>query len=101
MSNIIDFGIEKVKKETDAQYILKMPDGSIWYKFTASYDFSCSQGSGVPEYILNSLPSGTNFAVDTYSIEFWAQSEEEALRRIEAIKQTLQYTGRFISEILT
>jgi hypothetical protein len=98
MSEIIDFKEALIVKETNPDYIITAPDGSKWYKFTAKYEFECSQGWGLPKSMLDNL-EGVTPNVSEYGIDIWAQSEEEALKRVEAIKNTIVYDSRICDRI--
>lgn len=96
--------IIKSPDTTDAgineKYRLTMPDGSKWYMFTAEYKFECQEGGGLPEDMLRALEKqNVIWQEKTYSIDFWAQSQEEAEERIEAMKATLEYAGQLVDEV--
>lgn len=98
MNDVIDFNEAKLRKDTDGHLVLKMPDGSTWFKYSADYTFKSSGSSGVPEEILMN-PEGITFLEDTFSIGFWARSDEDAEQRVNAMQESLRLSGRLVSEI--
>ena len=95
MTEIIDFTKETMKRETSSENIVTLKDGSTWFKYSMQYNFDCKEGEGVPEYILKSqqvvFPN-----VRIYDVEFFAQNDEEARQRVEAIKLNAKLIGRIL-----
>lgn len=77
MDNIVDFLRAKQSREFGASCVLKMDDGSIWYKYSTDYTFEVRRG---------------------WSIEFWAQSTEEAESRVQAMRMSLEPPVQIIDE---
>lgn len=88
MTEVIDFEVERMKREVAGDCRLDMPDGSVWYKFFADYHFQAS-GVGLSERVLQSLPDNAVLQDGKFTIEFWAQSQEEAERRVKAMRESL------------
>lgn len=97
MSDIIDISTEIKRRDTDKNCQLVMPDGSIWFKYSATYEYKTDKGSGVPEYLLQA--KGVTFPENQFSIEFWAINDDDAKARIEAIQKTLKLEGQIYAEI--
>ena len=83
MNEPIDFMGEKMKREVSPSCKLIMDDGSLWYKFSADYSF----------------PEGACVGGGTFSIEFWARNEAEAIGRITAMRSTLGEPRQIYDEI--
>lgn len=88
--NIINLE-ESIKIKNHGQHCkMQMPDGSWWFKYSASYTYHDEKGrsSGIPENLLEN--SNLKFPVDEWSIDFWARNDEDALKKVEAMKASLQ-----------
>lgn len=76
--DIIDFNKHKERKDIDAHLVLDMPDGTTWFKYGANYAFEGAELG--------------------FSIDFWAMNNEDAEKRIKAIKNSLKLEGKIYSE---
>jgi hypothetical protein len=83
MTEVIDFGKEKMNREVAPDCRLVMPDGSEWYKFTADYRF----------------PEGSCVGGGTFGVTLWARNQAEAEERVRAIKETLGDPVQIYEEI--
>lgn len=97
MSDIIDFKIEKINREHDDNTKMKMPDGTFWYKYSCEYTFEKGdKGQGIPEELLRA--SSVVFPKNKWSIEFWALNDDDAQKRINAMKDTFEEPMRIVSQ---
>lgn len=99
MGDIIDFKTALMEKETSSQFKLVAPDGSVWFKYTAEYEFDCDKGNfGLPEYILNN-PNCIFPEIKKYEIGFWALNDEDAANRVLQMRLSLKLNGRLLDII--
>ena len=99
MTDIIDFKNAKTLKDTDNDQTFVAPDGSRWFKYSITYEFDCNAGGvGLPEHILNN-PAVVLPDIKQYLFNIWAQNEEEAKARLQAIKDKAEFGGQICAEI--
>lgn len=78
MSEIVDLSEERNKRaEPDPEFVRKDEYGRKLYKFTLSYAMDDKR----------------------YCTSIWAYDEEEAMKRVEAMRVSLTYDGQIFAEI--
>lgn len=83
MSEPIDFKDAKMQREVHPSCQLIMDDGSRWYKFSVPYRF----------------PEGSCVGGGTFNLEFWARNQDEADKRVLAMRETLGEPEQIYEEI--
>lgn len=97
MSDIIDFNTEKNIREHDDNTKMQMPDGKWWFKYSCDYTYETGDdGQRMPEFILKM--DNVFFPKNKWSIEFWALNDEDAQKRVDAMKKTFVEPDRVMEE---
>ena len=91
MDEIIDLSKKRMERDTSLENKVTCDDGSMWFKYFAEFEFDCAQGDIAP-IIEGAIYPKTK----RYMIEFWAQDDEEAKERVEAMRSTMVFGGRLL-----
>lgn len=85
---IINFDEAKRWRDADPNCRMAMPDGKRYMLFSVNYRFAEDGAApGVAEAILSAAGDGNvKLTTNEWSFEIWAQSQEEAEQRLQAIK---------------